>query len=170
MLVFISHSASLEDWPNGTCPLSPEAAGERSGAVGIALGVERDRDAVRTVLQLRQLEEDVSCGLTLTRSTGQTARARWACDLHVVREAFGGADEERLRQLERCLTADEAIRVTPLHRRPVALLVGHDRVLDRGERGAPRAVRQDEPALPGRQARLVDRVEEVQERHVRIAG
>ncbi len=89
--------------------LGAERAREGGRAVGIALGMERHRDPVRTSPQFRQLEEDVARGLTLAGSTGQPACARGPRDLHVVREAFGGANEKRLRQLEGRLPADDAL-------------------------------------------------------------
>src|SRR6185295_20424952 len=120
--------------------------------------------------QARQLEQQVTCRLALPHCTGEPARAARARDLHLVREPFVGTYEERTRQgLEADTGADDAVRVTPLHELPLALVVGHDCVPERVEGGATCPVRKDEPALPGRQARLVDGVEEVQQGDVRIA-
>src|SRR2546427_6033912 len=112
MSVLISHRARLQDRPNGTCPLGAEGTRERGGAVWIALGVKRHGHAVRTAPQLRQLEENVACRLALARGTREPAGARRAGDLHVVREALGSADEERLRQLESRLPTHDPIGVT----------------------------------------------------------
>src|SRR6266550_5930829 len=100
MSVLISHPARLEDRPNGTCPLGAEGARERGRAIRIALGVKRHGHPVRTAPQLRQLEENVPCRLALARGTGEPAGAFRAGDLHVVREALGRADEERLLLLD----------------------------------------------------------------------
>src|SRR5712691_796666 len=100
MSVFISHPATVEDRPEGTCPLGAEGAREGGRAVGVALRMERYRDPIRTASQLRQLEEDVACRFTLAHGAGEPAGARRASDLHVVRESFGSADEERTGQLE----------------------------------------------------------------------
>src|SRR6476469_1883271 len=101
MSVLISHPAGLEDRPKGPCPLGAERPRESGSAVGIALRVKRHGDPIRPVLQLRQLEENVPSRFTQACRPRQPAGACRACDLHVVRETFRGADEKRAWQLER---------------------------------------------------------------------
>src|SRR5256886_4403030 len=100
--------------PGRTAPRAEDVANRLVGAL-----------AERSMFFFFQAEDGIrdltvtgvqTCALPiLAHGAGEPAGARRASDLHVVRESFGSADEERTRQLEGRLPTDDAIRVAPLH-------------------------------------------------------